>query len=309
MKSTLPIKIDLPDGFLAEEIRCGYTVCEKQKKIWAIELDLLNELMRVCNEHKIKFQMFAGTLLGAERHKGFIPWDDDLDVILDRRNFRKLCRVANEFKHPYFLQTALTDRKYYFGYARLRNSLTTGVISWQQTPDYNGGIFIDVYVMDGVASGRLHGIQKRLLGFVDEVRRDLQTGERKPFRRYWLPYIIRKFLYWKGYDFTVAVHDWVMNMPNFVCTKIGQLTHGFSIYSEHWITKKEFAHTEQIDFESLSVPVPINRKEILSRIYGDYMKFPPAEELGKWHEGIIHFEPDISYHDYFERIRIAHGQK
>ena len=145
----LPIKLPLPKHFLEEEVRCGYRVTEKLKKIWAVELDLLNEFQRVCKKHNIKFTIFGGTLLGAVRHKGFVPWDDDLDVAMTRVEFDKLCRIAEtEFDYPYFFQTALTDRRYFFSYARLRNSETTAIISGNGTPDYNNGVYIDIYVLE-----------------------------------------------------------------------------------------------------------------------------------------------------------------
>ena len=86
----LPIKIKLPEHFLEKEVRCGYSVTEKAKKIWAVELDLLAEFDRVCRKHDINYQIFAGTLLGAVRHEGFSPWDDDVDVCLLRGDYEKL---------------------------------------------------------------------------------------------------------------------------------------------------------------------------------------------------------------------------
>ncbi len=81
----LPIKLALLENFLNKEIRCGYEVSEKLKKIWAVELDLLAEFDRVCVKHGIKYQVFAGTLLGAVRHKGFIRWDDIINAPCDQR--------------------------------------------------------------------------------------------------------------------------------------------------------------------------------------------------------------------------------
>ena len=86
---------------MREEVRDEFLVTTERKKIWGVELQLLNELLRVCNKHNIKVYVFAGTLLGAVRHKGFIPWDDDADVCLLHDDYVKLCKVApKEFKVP-----------------------------------------------------------------------------------------------------------------------------------------------------------------------------------------------------------------
>ena len=69
-----------------------------------------------------------------------------------------------------------------------------------------------------------------------------------------------------------------------------------------WITKGEWEETIKLRFESIDVPVSKDYDTVLRRKYGDYMEFPPAEELGKWHEGQIHFEPDVPYKEYFESI-------
>lgn len=153
---SLPIKIDLPSSFFNEEVRDEYRVSEKGKRIWAVELDLLAELLRICKKHDIRVCLFAGSLLGAIRHKGFIPWDDDIDVCLVREEYEKLLQHQDEFKHPYFLQTGYNDREFFLGYARLRNSDTTGIITWNKSKNYNNGIYIDVFVVDGyVDSERL----------------------------------------------------------------------------------------------------------------------------------------------------------
>ena len=84
------LNISLPDSFFQEEVRDGYLVSAKMKALWAIQLDLLNEFDRVCKKYDLRYILEFGTLLGAIRHKGFIPWDDDLDVSMLREDYDKL---------------------------------------------------------------------------------------------------------------------------------------------------------------------------------------------------------------------------
>ncbi len=147
----LPIHLTISKENLKSEIKCGFNVSEQLKRIQFVQLDLLNELLRVCRKHDIKLSIFAGTMLGAIRHKGFIPWDDDIDVCMNIENFKRLCDIAStEFKDPYYFQTALTDRRFFCAFARLRNSETTGLLTFNYSTEYNNGIFIDIFVMDGI---------------------------------------------------------------------------------------------------------------------------------------------------------------
>ena len=93
----------LPSSFCEAEIISDYYVDEKRKKIWAIELDLFIALCDVCRKHNLKFWADGGTMLGAVRHKGFIPWDDDMDIIMPRSDYNKLLEIGPaEFGSPIF---------------------------------------------------------------------------------------------------------------------------------------------------------------------------------------------------------------
>lgn len=148
----LPIKIELPEGFLDEEVRCGYTVSAEMKKLWAVELDLLAEFDRVCKKHGLTYFVEGGTLLGTIRHQGFIPWDDDVDLVMFREEYEKLLKIVDqEFQHPYFFQTPFTDPGLIMGGSRLRNSETTLVSDFENKRPYkNKGIFIDIFILDKV---------------------------------------------------------------------------------------------------------------------------------------------------------------
>ena len=302
---SIPIKLKLPEHFLEPEIRCGYEVSAKLKKIWAVELDLLAEFDRVCKLHGIKYQIFAGTLLGAVRHKGFIPWDDDVDVAMSREDFNKLCEIAStEFKEPYFFQTALNDRKYFFGFGRLRNGLTTGVIRGHESLDYNNGIYIDVFPLDGIPDSRYRSwIQRHIQVLIVKCCTTYGRMRRKSnhvsevLSRLIRPLIrLLPFEWW--YSLYVGVLSLYTKHSNRLCLR----TH-FLFGERYIILKSELADTIEMSFENLMVPVPRSYDTVLSRIYGNYMHFPSVELRGKWHEGQIHFEPDMPYKEYLKSMQ------
>lgn len=157
------LNIDLPESFFQEEERDGYLVSAKTKELWAVQLDLLNEFDRVCKKHNLKYILDAGTLLGAVRHKGFIPWDEDIDVSMLREDYDKLMKLGpKEFKHPYFFQSFETEPKYDVSVSRLRRSDTTFLQPWDvlNRKKYNLGIYIDILVYDDVPTNDLNEISR-----------------------------------------------------------------------------------------------------------------------------------------------------
>ena len=91
-----------------------YMNSDELRKMQLIQLELLEEVDRICTKYGISYSVEGGTLLGTVRHKGFIPWDDDMDFCMLRNDFYKLLEIADkEFQHPYFFQTALSDRRYF----------------------------------------------------------------------------------------------------------------------------------------------------------------------------------------------------
>ncbi len=103
----VPINVQYDPSFLDEEVREGHLVSSKMKKLWLVELDILNKFIQICDKHNIKYFADAGTLLGAVRHNGFIPWDDDIDVILMRDEFDKFVDVVKyEIQYPYYIDTS-----------------------------------------------------------------------------------------------------------------------------------------------------------------------------------------------------------
>jgi len=118
----------IPKEFLKEETLCDFLVTEERKKLWMISLDMLLEFDRICKQHNIKYYLMGGTLLGAIRHKGFVPWDDDTDVMMLREDYEKFKKLEHEFQQPYFLQTPQNDPGNLYSTIRIRNSNTTMLV-------------------------------------------------------------------------------------------------------------------------------------------------------------------------------------
>ena len=192
----LPIQIHLDDSFFLEEEKCGYKITAQSKKLWAVLLDLMVQFDAVCREHNIRYTIDSGTLLGAVRHGGFIPWDNDIDVAMLRSEYEKLCKIAPKtFKEPYFWQTNQTDSGSMRRHAQLRNSLTTDILRSEMEHDnplyvFNQGVFLDVFVLDEVPDNpdELQWFRDELQQYVDvlwEFKDSYRLGNKIPF---WLEF-------------------------------------------------------------------------------------------------------------------------
>ena len=147
------INLQLPNNFFEEEERWGYKITKERKELWAIELDLLCEFDRVCRKLGLRYFIDGGTLLGAVRDRHFIPWDDDIDVVMLREAYDMILKYGPaEFSPPIFLQNAYTDIDYRRGLTQLRRSDTTFVLKREirKNLPFNQGICIDIFPLDGL---------------------------------------------------------------------------------------------------------------------------------------------------------------
>ncbi|MCD7835219.1 MAG: LicD family protein [Lachnospiraceae bacterium] len=127
---------------------------EDLTKLHEILKDLLHVFDEVCRSHNLKYYAIAGTLLGAVRHNGFIPWDDDVDVAMLREDYDKFIKLADEFKEPYCLRSMENDKGSNLRHYRLVNNSTTFIPLRYSIYDCNKGAFIDIFPLDVIPDNK-----------------------------------------------------------------------------------------------------------------------------------------------------------
>lgn len=291
----------IPLDFFNEEVRCNFKVDKNRKKLWSIFIEIYFELKRVCDKYNLKVIVNGGTLLGTIRHNGFIPWDDDFDVAMSRKDFNFLCKISEkEFKDPYFFQYALSDRNYFVGIARLRRSDTTGIITFLSNHVYNNGIYLDIYVYDKIPEDNkklriLVRKVKILSYFLNNYYHYNNTNKKiSIFRpvfaltKYFVKYETLYMYYLKTCE---SYCDFATNRLGFLCMPY------FLKYEE---TVDGFLNPIEHDFEFFKVLVPGDWDFALKKAYGEYMRFPPESERGKWHEDIIIYDVSKPFIEYYK---------
>ncbi len=283
------------EDFFKEEVRCEYCVSEKMKKIWAVSLDLLQAFAEVCSRHNLSWHMCAGTLLGAVRHKGFIPWDDDIDIAMPRTDYEKLMEIGKtEFKEPYFFQTPYTDKHYGFSFAKIRNINSTWISPKfvKEDSNMNMGLFIDIFPLDEVRSDKLFEIREAIKPYIFKNSVAMKKSALFLEERDYLDianYYDENVTLAETYDKIQEIAGCCEGLEK--ADMLGMMT--IIVYGVEKMAypKSCFDRIIYTDFEGIKVPIPSGYDEILKIMYGDYMKFPPVEQRGLWHSSFC--EPEL----------------
>ncbi len=258
-KRTKGMKMDFLD--IKDDRLSGATPLECAKKV---EVRILRIFDRICAAHGLTYCIGYGTLIGAVRHGGFIPWDDDIDVNMPLEDYRKFIRVVKDdlpddigFYHGSETQCGfgkLIDLKSFYLDETIHNSM--------KAPS---GIFIDIFPIRRYRSGWLH---KKTTIF---VRHGILHSQ--PFGRVTLINLLRKW-FWQMVNSCIFYPlDWLNSSKNGKVAAVPQCMWGSSGILPEWPFP-----ASNIKFEGFDFPAPRNADLYLRSIYGDYMKLPPQEK-------------------------------
>lgn len=246
---------------------------ENTAGLWAIELDMAKRLLAVCRKHNLRIWADYGTLLGAVRHQGFIPWDDDMDFVMPRNDFDKLLEIGpKEFDEPYFFQSVHTDN-FWDSMAKIRKSGTAMIEdrSYIERPRHNG-IYIDIFALDAVPDDNdiFLAERKKVLKLKCEIRKfKIKKISVHSFKSLIGKMLIRTDFY------RIVYHRLHKTLSK---NKLGESKRCAAF---HFLSKEESSlHLRQwswyddtifLPFEDILVPAPKCFDEVLTCYYGDYM--------------------------------------
>ena len=284
-------------GLDQEALPLGKKDLDKLSEIRKVQIDILREFERICEKYNLAFWAFRGTLLGAVRHGGYIPWDDDVDVAMPRRDFERFKEVISaELKRPYFFQSSKTDKSFFWGsMCRIRNLDTTGIAEEEIGNAENGGIWIDILVLDNVfVDLRMQRRQLRKASFWTKMAliktygsADGATSEMQ----------LNSFLIWLDRFLPRNLILAIVERAYRMCPD--EKTNICSVFNRRWdmegvtcYDKSDFLKSKEWDFENIKIPVPDEYDHILKKSIGkNYMHFPKVEYRIPKHNGI--FDPKI----------------
>lgn len=244
-----------------------------------MELDLLEKLKSICKKYDLSYCASSGTLLGAVRHSGFIPWDDDIDVFLPWEDYKKLLAVApEECQYPYFFQSFLTETEGEASASRLRRSDTTGFTLWEQEnvgPEYNKGIFIDIFPLFNVPDSDLErAVQKEAIMFFwkcmrgHNARAQMKRGSvNKDYVQY-IPYYNSVSKYMSIVDIKWA-YLYACAMADGDTKEVGATSSRVHLPSLMWDSKLYESYVD-LPFEGTTIRCPAEYEKVLDKQYGDW---------------------------------------
>ena len=261
------------------------------RKLQLTELRILKDVVKVLEKEKLSYFLVGGTLLGAVRHKGFIPWDDDLDIGMPRKDYNRFISMgAKALGEEYFLHCHKTDSTFWLPYAKVRMNNTVF-----DEPSIAGikthkGIFIDVFPLDNAK--RQTSLFQKIQAYISKNlstiiiwRKGVDVEQDKRFFVRAAFHVSKIF----SIKFLNNIVQGVMSLNRNNDSEYFVGLASYYNYVKQTIPKNKYIPSKELEFEDGIFKVPRDYDYILRQVYGDYMKIPPIDERITHNPVELHF--------------------
>lgn len=261
------------------------------ERLKTIELNILKEFIRICEKYSLQYYLVGGTAIGAIRHHGFIPWDDDIDVGMPRKDYNRFLLIAQQsLPDYYFLQTFETDPEYLANFAKIRDSRTTFIESSMKNKKINHGVYIDVFPLDYYPEK--HEKWFKFIDLLQAARLSKEFASQASFK-------MRVTQFFAGILFP-SVKAALRKRDEHIqsVTISSKITNFCGAWGDREVVPAQlFGKGCLVTFEDIEALVPKEYDAYLRHVYGDYMMPPPVEkQVGHHYTEII--DLDKPYTEY-----------
>ena len=245
-------------------------------KLHGIQLEILDVIVSLCKANGITYYLAGGSVLGAIRHKGIIPWDDDIDVMMYRDDFIKFEEICkNQLPKDYFYQSINTDPHYHHIFSKIRKNNTLFIEKETEATGQHNGIFVDIFPIDSAKNET--GIQHFQYLISNKIEKMCKVKDGITKGNYFDRIIICLFDYRK----LIRIQNYILTNSN---TKSNSNKYYVNFGSQYGIKKQTMLKSVyyppiEVKFEGRMCCIPNNYDYYLRRLYGDsYMELPPVEK-------------------------------
>lgn len=255
-------------------------------EIKAVLLDLLKNIKQICDQYGLRYYLAGGTLLGAIRHQGFIPWDDDIDITMPRMDLEKMVEIFKQRQSDHIkLLTNYSDRIYFNLHAKLVDTRTRKVYRGvRQIMD--AGVNVDIFPLDGLPKNEtdIRRYEKKLNYYKSiwwgAISESNLSGKKGLIRlENGLFHCFCKII---GYQIPIRRIEKLVKKYEFDNSDyVGEFVSVLGLKAK--VSRKAFETQVKVQFEDDVFNAPVGYHEYLSVLYGDYMKLPPVEKRIKHH--------------------------